>query len=92
MSRNGRIWENTARDLSDPSKGDPASIWKVADTLNSLGSVYQALGEYSKAIDYYEQSLAIRQRIFGPKHPSVAEVLNNLGCVYTTLGDYLKAI
>lgn len=35
----------------------------VANSLNNLGIVYGNLGEYSKAIDYFQQSLTIFQEI-----------------------------
>ncbi|WP_353851852.1 tetratricopeptide repeat protein [Microcystis sp. LE18-22.4A] len=34
-----------------------------AASLGSLGLAYRSLGQYPKAIDFYQQSLAIQQKI-----------------------------
>ncbi|NCR25762.1 MAG: tetratricopeptide repeat protein, partial [Microcystis aeruginosa LE13-04] len=37
--------------------------WKYTASLTSLGNVYNSLGEYQKAIEFYQQSLAITREI-----------------------------
>jgi CHAT domain-containing protein len=56
----------------------------------ALGSAYGSLGEYPKAIEFYQQSLAIKREIGDRKE--VANSLNNLGNAYANLGQYPKAI
>jgi tetratricopeptide (TPR) repeat protein len=51
-----------------------------------------ALGEYRKAIKYYEQALSIGKEVYGERHPVVATTLNNLGQAWANLGEYEKAI
>jgi tetratricopeptide (TPR) repeat protein len=39
---------------------------------------YDSLGQYEKAIDYYQQALASLQKRLGPDHPNVMTVAANL--------------
>ncbi|WP_353737611.1 MULTISPECIES: tetratricopeptide repeat protein, partial [unclassified Microcystis] len=55
-----------------------------------LGNVYYSLGEYQKAIEFHQQSLAITREI-GDRGGEAASY-NNLGTVYRSLGEYQKAI
>ncbi|MFM6512523.1 MAG: tetratricopeptide repeat protein [Microcystis panniformis] len=64
--------------------------WNYAASLNSLGNAYYSLGEYQKAIEFYQQSLAIKREI-GDRGGEAASY-NNLGIVYKSLGEYQKAI
>ncbi len=54
-----------------------------------LGNVYQSLGEYAQAEQYYLQSLEIKRQI-GDK-AGEGNSLNNLGIVYENLGEYAQA-
>jgi len=58
--------------------------------LGNLGSAYLLLGQYQKAIEFHQQSLAIAREIgdrFGESRS-----LNTLGLAYKSLGQYQKAI
>ncbi len=59
-------------------------------SLNNLGVAHYFLGEYEKAIDYLEQTLAIAREIGDLK--GEAGSLGNLGSAYLSLGQYQKAI
>ena len=52
-----------------------------AELRNTLGNVYEELGDYAKAESMLRQALALRQAVFGDKHVRVAESLNDLGGV-----------
>ena len=56
-----------------------------------MGIVYQDLGQYNEAKEYYEKALIIRKKIFGEEHADVAASYNNLGSFYQDLGQYNKA-
>ncbi len=60
--------------------------------LNELGVTINDLGDKRKAIFYYEQALAIDEKVLGKEHPNVAIRLNNLGSAWDDLGDKKKAI
>lgn len=47
--------------------------------------VLVAQGKLEKAAPLYELSLEIREKSFGPKHPSVATALVNLAVIYCQL-------
>ncbi|ODV36460.1 tetratricopeptide repeat protein [Microcystis aeruginosa] len=64
--------------------------WKYTASLTSLGNAYYLLGEYEKAIEFHQQSLAIDREI--GDRGGEASSYNNLGNVYNSLGEYQKAI
>ena len=50
------------------------------------------MGEYSKALSYYEKSLEIKQQSLPPNHPDLAGSYMNIGNVYDNMGEYSKAL
>ncbi|MFN9673328.1 MAG: tetratricopeptide repeat protein [Microcystis sp.] len=64
--------------------------WKYTASLTSLGNVYNSLGEYQKALEFHQQSLAIFREI--GDRGGEGNSYNNLGTVYNSLGEYQKAI
>ncbi|MEW6736427.1 MAG: tetratricopeptide repeat protein, partial [Acidobacteriota bacterium] len=58
--------------------------------LGNLGIAYKNLGEYRKAIEYYEQQLTITHEI--GDRSGEGNALGNLGNAYWSLGKYRKAI
>lgn len=59
-------------------------------TLHNLGVVYNELGQYSKALGFYEEALTIRRTI-GDKLEE-GTTLNNIGIVYSQLGKNSQAL
>ena len=59
---------------------------------SQYGNILHVLGNYDKAINYYEKALGIQLNKFGEDHPSVATSYNNLGFSCHTKGNYDKAI
>ncbi|HEY9881365.1 MAG TPA: tetratricopeptide repeat protein [Leptolyngbyaceae cyanobacterium] len=51
---------------------------------------HSRLGDYPKALNYYQQSLAIHQAI--SDRSGEGGSLNNIGFIYDSLGDYFKAL
>ncbi|KST66732.1 tetratricopeptide repeat protein [Mastigocoleus testarum] len=60
------------------------------ELLTTFGNSYYALGDYSIAINYLEQSLKTAQQI--DDYLSKSNALVSLGKVYEALGDYSRAI
>ncbi|MGC1396670.1 MAG: tetratricopeptide repeat protein, partial [Coleofasciculaceae cyanobacterium] len=56
----------------------------------NLGNAYYSLGDYAKAIEYQQQSLAIARQI--KDRNGEGNALGNLGIAYQLLRDYAKAI
>ena len=63
-----------------------------SSAINKLGSAWKSLGEYKKAIDYFEKALKIDLKAYDENHPKVATYYNNLGAAWKSLGEYKKAI
>lgn len=58
--------------------------------LSETGLVYKVKGEWDKAIDYYQRSLAIKEKV-ADEH-EMAPTFNNLGNVYQAKGEWDRAI
>ena len=64
--------------------------WNYLASLTSLGNAYNSLGQYERAIAFYQQSLNIAKEIGDIQGESNS--LKNLGNAYNYLGQYEKAI
>jgi tetratricopeptide (TPR) repeat protein len=62
----------------------------IAEAINNIGVIYDNHGEISKALEYYNEGLKIREEI-GDKH-GIAESLNNIGFVFEKHGDIPHAL
>jgi len=65
---------------------------KLATFLFELGWIYDDIGNARQAIEYYEQALSIRKKIYGDWNPDVATTLNNIGVAWISLGKHKKAM
>jgi tetratricopeptide (TPR) repeat protein len=65
----------------------PSNHKDIAISLNNLGIVLQAKGEYAEAGRFYQESLRLRRQLWGRQHRDVAVALSNLG---TLLEDMEK--
>lgn len=63
-----------------------------ASILSDSSKMYYTLGEYDKAIEYYEKVLKIQLATLGETHPSTATSYNNIGMIWHSKGAYDKAI
>ncbi len=61
-----------------------------ATGLNKVGNCFYRVGQFDKAIKYYEEALAIFKKL--EQEDNVAKNLSNIGLVYDSLGQYYKAI
>ena len=57
-----------------------------------LGAVKDSQGEYSAAIDFYKESLAINKKHLSVDHPNLASSYTGLGLVYSRTADYAQAL
>ncbi|CAF4060731.1 unnamed protein product [Rotaria sordida] len=57
-----------------------------------LGLVYKDIGEYSKAITFYERAIDIYKKMSPPSQLNLAAAYNNIGSVYDNMGEYSKAL
>ncbi len=59
----------------------PDSI-DLAGSINNIGTVYSRKGDYDRALENLNKSLAIRKKVLGPESLDVAASFNNIGNVY----------
>jgi tetratricopeptide (TPR) repeat protein len=59
---------------------------------NNIALLYQAKGDYDKALPLLEQTLAVRERVLAAEHPNTLNSRNNLASLYQDKGDYDKAL
>ncbi|MCX6295917.1 MAG: tetratricopeptide repeat protein, partial [Bacteroidetes bacterium] len=58
--------------------------------LNTIGASYQVKGNFLKAIEFYQQSLKIREDLKDLK--GVASSLANIGSIYININEFEKAL
>jgi tetratricopeptide (TPR) repeat protein len=63
-----------------------------APIYHQLGCIKDAIGDYQKAITFYEKDLEIIQKSLPPNHPRLAMSYNNIGIAYISMGEYSKAL
>ena len=63
--------------------------WET-QALNTIGASYQVKGNYIMAIDFYQQSLKIREELKDLK--GVASSLANIGSIYINISEFDKAL
>ena len=56
-----------------------------------MGLVHSNMGDYPKALSYYEKALEIQKHSLPSNHPDLGKSYNNIGSVYSNMGDYPKA-
>lgn len=69
---------------------------KIAETPTMLGQVLNSRGQPGPAAAYYEQVLAMRQKMFPPEqhrngHPDLVGSLNHLAGILKAQGHFAKA-
>ena len=64
----------------------------VYELYNLLGTVYNELGEYDKAIEFHEKALGLNDETVPIEIQSKATSMNNMGLVYQNLNQHNKAI
>ena len=80
-SSTSRRWPLPARSATGAAKGQPWATWALA---------YADLGDARRAIEFYEQALAIAREIGDRRGEGNA--LGNLGIAYADLGETRRAI
>ncbi|OYQ66127.1 hypothetical protein B9G53_05280 [Pseudanabaena sp. SR411] len=87
------ITEQTSESVCAKSPKDKSCI-VIRDiqrsSLNGLGNIHNSLGQHQKAIEFYQQSLAIAKQMGNRQGEGL--VLGNLGNIYDSIGQPQKAI
>ncbi|CAF1009310.1 unnamed protein product [Adineta steineri] len=64
----------------------------ISGVYNNIGNVYRRKGETNLALQNYEESYRIRQKILPKNHPKIAASLHNIGLIYKAKGEYDRAL
>ena len=57
-----------------------------------IATIYNLIGDYDNALEYYNKALAIFEKVLGTEHLHTASTYNSIGCVYNSMCDYDKAL
>ena len=63
----------------------------TATSYNNIAGVYEAMGEYEKAVVGYQKALSVFRNVLGDDHPDTAMMHNNIAYAYDHMGEYMKA-
>ncbi len=70
--------------------GDPPEL--RAHLANNLGNAQFRAGHYEEALAQYETSLALREKVYGPRHVLVAHTLSNMASALASLDRTDEAV
>jgi tetratricopeptide (TPR) repeat protein len=84
------LWWQRAKQICEAHQ--PLAEEFLVTTLNNVGFVLQAQGDWTGALAQYRQALAIRKKALGEEHPDVAESLNNIGELLRAQGNWAGAL
>lgn len=87
----GIAFSRRALDARLARHGDTPHL-EVAYSTNNLASALELAGRYDEAEPLYLQSLAIREALLDPEHPSITRLRNNLGTLYIRSGRHEEAV
>jgi len=76
---------DTLRQLIENSHGK-----EKAGYLNSIGQVYEAMGKYDLALDYFNRALKLDRELGDEKKIGIR--LNNMGEIYMKEGQYAQSL
>lgn len=82
-----KMFEESAQ--AEKTSSSPRMV-ALSVQLNNAGYYYFMVGQYDKAIKFYEEALAIARKL--EMEDKVAICLNNIGLIYDSWGQYDNAI
>ena len=54
--------------------------------------MHENMKDYSKALEFYQKTLAIQEKYLPENHPDLATTYSNIASVYNIMKDYSKAL
>lgn len=94
LCKAGRIKEAylIAHQVSRRAKAELGEHHPVyAESLHSLALIAQEKGDYPRALELYQEALAIHRKTKGQYHPEIAATLNNMAELYRKVGNFSAA-
>jgi tetratricopeptide (TPR) repeat protein/tRNA A-37 threonylcarbamoyl transferase component Bud32 len=83
------VLDRAGERLDEEFSGSPATKGKLLDTL---GTTYQGLGLYDKAVSLHAKARAVLETALGPDHPDTLRSRHNLAIAYDDAGQAAEAI
>jgi tetratricopeptide (TPR) repeat protein len=65
---------------------------ELAGLLINLSLLYQALGQFNRALDYQLKAIDIFKEVLSPDQPELAVAFNNVAMIYQDLGLFEQAL
>jgi TonB family protein len=65
---------------------------EVAQSTYMLAQLYEQLGRYDKAGDYYKRTVAIKEKTLGPNSEQLADYLDKSACALSANGQHKEAM
>jgi tetratricopeptide (TPR) repeat protein len=65
---------------------------RIATSLHNLARVLKERGDFSNAMEYYAEALAMREKLFGIEHDQTLVTMNDIAVLSDQLGQTQKAI
>ncbi len=77
--------------LNAESHADKESL-EMTECWNDIGTVYLVRGKFQKALQYFQQSLQLRQQLVPENSPQMATIYNSFATTYLALGRTDEAL
>ena len=91
MTRHREALTWSRHSLAEARRIRPGGVLE-AHALGNRGVVLDEMGRYDAALRHHQQSLAMLQKVRGPRHIEVAEALSRVGSVLEAMGRRSEAI
>jgi len=65
---------------------------KIAALANNVSTIYYAMGQLEKALEFQLKALDIREQVLAKNHPDLATSYNNVSLIYQDMGQLEKAL
>ena len=85
-------WCKKSLDVRQKLQNSPTKNYTIASTLNSIGTCYQHLGEFQKALEYFEKAREKLKEDDQETKRLKSFLFNNEGICHKGLGNYEKAL
>jgi len=82
---------NSKKSLEILEKLFPGDHKDKATSYNNIASIYKAMGDLNKSLEYSIKALEIQERLFLGDHKDKATSYNNIGLIYKAMGDLNKS-
>jgi tetratricopeptide (TPR) repeat protein len=87
-------WQRLATILIKVGQMDtrPTNHLDLVISYDNISLLYKRIGEYSKALSYYEKDVAINLESLPANHPDLACSYSHIGGVYESMGEFSRAL